>query len=137
MLSVDPVSRFVSDWCRVRGSRESTARAARCVPLRPGGHVTRSPAGGRTAHSASKSGRTSHVCCVAHAGLSRARVGRIAWVLEEEEKERERRERGRGRVGGKRMRRMKRNNEDNEKKIRLSERKSARRERRSKRTRIN
>ena len=137
MLSVGPVSRFVSDWCRVRGSRESTARAARCVPLRPGGHVTRSPAGGRTAHSASKSGRTSHVCCVAHAGLSRARVGRIAWVLEEEEKEREREEgEGGGRVGGKRMRRMKRNNEDNEKKIRLSERKSARRERRSKRTRM-
>lgn len=28
MRSVGPVSRFVSDWCRVRGSRESIARAA-------------------------------------------------------------------------------------------------------------
>ncbi|KAL0124921.1 hypothetical protein PUN28_006642 [Cardiocondyla obscurior] len=28
MQSVSPVSRFVSDWCRVRGSRESTARVA-------------------------------------------------------------------------------------------------------------
>lgn len=87
--SVGPVSRFVSDWCRVRGSRESTVRAARCVPLRPGGHVTRSPAGGRTAHSASKSGRPA-MCVVYRARDSRARVGRIARVLEEEEKERER-----------------------------------------------
>lgn len=86
--SVGPVSRFVSDWCRVRGSRESTVRAARCVPLRPGGHVTRSPAGGRTAHSASKSGRPA-MCVVYRARDSRARVGRIARVLGEEEKERD------------------------------------------------
>lgn len=102
MRSVGPVSRFVSDWCRVRGSRESTARAARCVPLRPEGHVTRSPAGGKTAHSASKSGRPA-MCVVQRARDSRARVGRIARLLEEEEKERERKV-GRGQAyetGGK------------------------------------
>ena len=45
-----PVSRLVSDWCCVRRSRESTACALR-AGTRPGGHVTRSPAGGRTASS--------------------------------------------------------------------------------------
>ena len=49
-----PVSRLVSDWCCVRRSRESTARALRAA-TRPGGHVTRSPAGGRTASSLSVS----------------------------------------------------------------------------------
>jgi hypothetical protein len=45
-----------------------------CVPLRPGGHVTRSPAGGRTAHSASKSG-SDRPCVLCSARGARDSVG--------------------------------------------------------------
>jgi len=100
--SVDPVSRFVSDWCRVRGSRESTARAARCVPLRPGGHVTRSPAEEVGPHTPRV--RAADRPCVLCSARGTDSVGRACGpyrtgVERERRRKRERREDRRGGAG--------------------------------------